>query len=89
MNCDSWEEPKNSFTAAVTGLMLIRDCGEIPVLILCGHSLADYSLQSGQTDSVLVLEQFSYRTDTSVAQMIDVVVISHSVFQVNVIVNRS
>ena len=30
MNWDSWEDPKNSFTAAVTGLILIRDCGEIP-----------------------------------------------------------
>ena len=29
MNCDSWEDPKNSFTAAVTGLILIRDWGEI------------------------------------------------------------
>ena len=27
MNWDSWEEPKNSFTAAVTGLILIRDWG--------------------------------------------------------------
>ena len=29
MNCDSWEVPKNSFSAATTGRMLIRDCGVI------------------------------------------------------------
>ena len=27
MNCDSCEEPKNSFTAAATGLALIISCG--------------------------------------------------------------
>jgi len=30
MNWDNWELPKNSFTAAVTGLILIKDCGVIP-----------------------------------------------------------
>ena len=29
MNCESWEVPKNSFSAATTGRMLIRDCGVI------------------------------------------------------------
>ena len=32
MNCESCEEPKNSFTAAVTGFILISDWGEIPWL---------------------------------------------------------
>ena len=27
MNCESWEVPKNSFSAATTGRMLISDCG--------------------------------------------------------------
>ena len=27
MNCESWEEPKNSLTTAETGLALIRSCG--------------------------------------------------------------
>ena len=30
MNCDSWLEPKNSFTAAATGLALMRSCGIKP-----------------------------------------------------------
>ena len=29
MNCDSWLVPKNSFSAATTGRMLISDCGVI------------------------------------------------------------
>ena len=29
MNCESCEVPKNSFSAATTGRMLIRDCGVI------------------------------------------------------------
>src|SRR5690606_29966184 len=32
MNWDSWLEPKNSFTAAATGLALIRSCGIRPSL---------------------------------------------------------
>ena len=32
LNCDNWELPKNSFTAAVTGLILIRDCAVIVVI---------------------------------------------------------
>ena len=27
MNCDNCELPKNSFTAAITGRMLMMDCG--------------------------------------------------------------
>ena len=27
MNLDNWDEPKNSFKAAVTGLILIKDLG--------------------------------------------------------------
>jgi hypothetical protein len=30
MNCESCDEPKNSFTAAATGLALIRSCGVKP-----------------------------------------------------------
>jgi hypothetical protein len=30
MNCDSWLEPKNSFTAAATGFALIISCGIRP-----------------------------------------------------------
>ena len=59
------------------------------VLILCCHSFTNNSLQSGQTDSVLILEKLSNRTDTSVAQMIDIIIVTHSVFQMDVIVNRS
>ena len=89
MNCDSWEDPKNSFTAAVTGLMLISDCGENSFLILCCHPLADYSLQSGKTDPVLVLKKFSHGTDTTVAQMVDIIIISHAVLKMHIVVDGS
>ena len=59
------------------------------LLILCCHTLAHNSLQSGQTDSVLVLEKLSYRTDTAVAQMIDVIIVSDAVLKMNIIVDGS
>ena len=34
MNCESWDEPKNSLITAVTGLALIRSCG-MSVSISC------------------------------------------------------
>ena len=57
--------------------------------IVCGHTLAYHSLHSGQTDTILVLQQFTYRTDTSVAQMIDIVIIAQTILQMHVIVNGS
>ena len=57
------------------------------LLVLCRHTLAHDSLQSGQTDPVLVLEQLAHRTDAAVAQMVDVIVISDAVFQMDIIVN--
>ncbi len=53
------------------------------------HSLTDYSLQSGQTDTILILQQLAHRTDTSVAQMVDIIIIADPVFQMDVIINGS
>ena len=58
------------------------------ILILCCHSLTNNSFQSGQTDSVLVLKKFSYRTDTSVTQMVDIIIISHAILKMHVVVDR-
>ena len=43
------------------------------LLSLEGHSLADNSLHSRQTDSELILEQLAHAADTSVAEVVDVV----------------
>ena len=51
------------------------------ILILGGHTLTNDSLQSGKTDAVLVLKQLTYGTDTTVTQMVDIVVISDAVLQ--------
>ena len=59
------------------------------LLILGGHTLPDRTLHSGQANPVLVLQQFSHCTDTPVAQMIDIVIISDSILQMNIIINRS
>ena len=59
------------------------------ILILGGHTLTNDSLQSGKTDAVLVLKQLTYGTDTTVAQMVDIVVISDAVLQMHVIVDGS
>ncbi|GFI11334.1 hypothetical protein IMSAGC007_03808 [Lachnospiraceae bacterium] len=63
--------------------------GRNVLLILRRHTLPDGTLHSGQTDAVLVLQKLAHRTDTAVAQMVNVVVIAHTVFQMQVIVNGS
>ena len=73
MNCDSGEEPKNSLMAAVTGRMLMRDCGRNHVQILNGHALADNALHAGEADAELVLQQLAHAAQTAVAQMVDIV----------------
>ena len=57
--------------------------------ILCCHTLTYNSFQSGQTDTILVLKKFSNRTDTTVTQMVDIIVKSDSVFQMHIVVDRS
>ena len=57
--------------------------------IMGSHALTYHSLHSGQTDTVLVLQQFTYRTDTSVAQMIDIVIVAQTILQMHIIVDGS
>ena len=57
--------------------------------IMSGHSFTNHSFHPGQTDTVLVLEQFAHSPDTSVAQMIDIVIVSDAVFQMDIIINGS
>ena len=56
---------------------------------MSGHSFTNHSFHPGQTDTVLVLEQFAHSPDTSVAQMIDIVIVSDAVFQMDIIINGS
>ena len=46
---------------------------DLHILCLCGHTLADDPLHSGEADAELVLQQLADRADSSVAQMVDVV----------------
>ena len=57
--------------------------------ILSRHTLAYDTLHTGKTDAVLVLQQFAHGTDTTIAQMVDIVGISHAIFQMHVVVNGS
>ena len=57
--------------------------------IMRGHSFTDHSFHSGQTDTVLVLEQLAHSPDTPVAQMVDIVIVADAVFQMDVIINGS
>ena len=59
------------------------------IQILGGHTLTNNSLHTGKTDTVLVLKQLTDRTDTTVAQMVDIVVITDAVLQMHVIVDGS
>ena len=57
--------------------------------VMSGHALADHSLHSGKADAVLVLQKLAHRTDPAVAQMVDIIVVSDAVLQMDVIVNGS
>ena len=78
MNWDSWEDPKNSLTAALYRLDVDQCLRGNFFRILGCHSFTNHSFHSGQTDTVLVLEQFAHGPDTSVAQMVDIVIIANS-----------
>ena len=60
-----------------------------PLQVLCRHSLANHTLHSGETDTILILKQFAHRTDPAVAQMVDIILISKAIFQMHVVVNGS
>ena len=57
--------------------------------ILCCHSFTNNSFQSGKPDTILVLKQFPNCTDTTIAQVIDVIIMTNAVFQMHIIVDRS
>ena len=57
-------------------------CDVLCILRLNGHALTDDTLHTGETDAELVLEQLAHRTDTAVAQVVDVVHVAHAVAQV-------
>jgi hypothetical protein len=73
MNWLSCEVPKNSFSAATTGRMLISVCGVIAstswVVI---RSRTTRSIRS-QAGAELVLDQLADRTHAPVAEVVDVV----------------
>ena len=57
--------------------------------VMSSHTLTYHSLHSGQADTILVLQQFTYRTDTSVTQMIDIVIVAQTVLQMHIVVDGS
>ena len=50
--------------------------------VLNGHSFLNHTFHSGKTDTELILEQFSYSSQSSVAQMVDVISDSNAIIQV-------
>ena len=56
---------------------------------MSSHTLAYHSLHSGKTDTVLILQQFAYCTDTSVAQVVDIIIVAQTILQMHIIVNGS
>ena len=59
------------------------------VIVMRRHTLTDYSLHSGKTDTVLVLQKLTHRTDTSVAQMVNIVIVAQTILQMHIIVDGS
>ncbi len=66
-------EPKNSFTAAATGLALIISCGISAFGLRHRQALFHGALDTHQADAELVLRHFADAADTTVAQVVDVV----------------
>ena len=56
---------------------------------MCCHTLTYHSLHSGQTDTILVLQQLTYCADTSVAQMVDIIIVAQAILQMHIIVDGS
>ena len=60
----------------------------IVILCLQVHAFPDHAFHTGEADAELVLEQFAYRTDTAVAQMVDVIDVADAVAQVQEVADR-
>ncbi len=73
MNCESCEEPKNSFTAAATGLALIISCGISGSDLRDRQALLHGALDADEAHAERVLGHFTDRTHAAVAQVVDVV----------------
>ena len=52
------------------------------------HSLTHYSLQSGKTNPVLILQKLAYSTDTPVAQVVNIIIIANTIFKMNIVIDR-
>ena len=62
MNCDSWLEPKNSLTAAATGLALIISWGIRPSVFRQSQPLLNGTLNAHEADPERI---FGHFTDTT------------------------
>src|SRR5690606_9281560 len=49
------------------------------------HAFADDAIHTREPDSHLVLQEFSHRTNTTVAEMIDVIRLTHTVLKADVV----
>ncbi|MNH87881.1 hypothetical protein D3C73_403750 [compost metagenome] len=53
------------------------------IRILNRHSLPHYAFHTGQPDTELVLQQFTYGTQTTVTQVVNVIRVADTVQQIN------
>ncbi|MNC63342.1 hypothetical protein D3C75_1134590 [compost metagenome] len=51
--------------------------------ILNRHSLTHYALHTGQTNTELVLQQLTYRTQAAVTQVVNIIGVADTVQQIN------
>ena len=57
------------------------------ILVLGGHSLANHSFHTGETDTELVLQELTDAADATIAQMVDVITLAIALHHVQEIVN--
>ena len=60
------------------GADIDQGLGRNNIQVLDGHTLPDDPLHTGEADAELILEQFSYRTQAAVPQVVDIVGASHA-----------
>ena len=73
MNCESWLDPKNSFTTARNRLRVDQVVRHQRFDFLNAHALLDRALHANETDAVLVLDQLAHRANAAVTEVVDVV----------------
>jgi hypothetical protein len=88
MNCESWDDPKNSLMTAETGLVVDELLRHQRLDVLQAHAFLDGTLHAHEADAVLVLDQLAHGPHAAVPEMVDVVDLADAVLQLDQIAHH-